>query len=185
MGFIFRVGKFFKKLESFTHLYKTLCRSILEYAAVVWSPIYKIHNEAIERVQRKFTRYLQYKLFSNYSEYDERLRLFKILSLSQRRLIASETNLWYIVTGRISSSLLLEQVFIRYTARSNRQLLQTFIPPRARTNLFFKSPIIRMQTYHNRYFSSFDVLNFDHSERNVRLQLLRTVPSHTSSLPFS
>lgn len=181
MGFIFRIGKFFKNSESFLQLFNMLCRSILEYGAVVWSPIYKTHSDTIERVQRKFTRYLQFKLYANHSEYDDRLILFKMLSLSQRRLMLTETYLRKIIIGKVHLSLLLSEVYIRCPSRPNRHALQIFQPPRSRTNIFMKSPMIRMQVNHNNYFLSFDILNFELSERNVKLLLLRVVSSHSSS----
>ena len=54
-GFIRRVVKS-KDTEILVKLYCSLCRLILEYAAPVWCPRLRTHQENVERVQRRFTR---------------------------------------------------------------------------------------------------------------------------------
>jgi len=56
---------------------------ILEYNSVVWSPYRKHDIEAIERVQRRFTKRL--RGYGSHS-YSERLRLLQLPSLELRRL---------------------------------------------------------------------------------------------------
>ena len=64
-------------------LFKSLIRPLLEYGNVVWSPYYRKHIDAIEKVQRRFTK----KIYNtNNLEYQERLSLLKLPSLEFRRL---------------------------------------------------------------------------------------------------
>ena len=66
-------------------LYKTLVRPHLEYANVVWGPIYISDLNIIESVQRRATRYIQ-----NLSDllYHDRLLYLNLPTLSYHRFRA-------------------------------------------------------------------------------------------------
>ena len=68
--------------EMFKNLYKSLVRPHLEYAAVIWAPMYKKDKIAIENVQRRAT-----KLVRSCKDlpYPERLRKLGLPSLEYRR----------------------------------------------------------------------------------------------------
>ena len=55
LGIIFRTFTFLDT-EMFLTLYKSLVRPHLEYATIVWSPLYKKDRIAIENVQPRATR---------------------------------------------------------------------------------------------------------------------------------
>jgi hypothetical protein len=61
LGFIKRTCYSFKDTKPLIALYKSYVRTNLEYCAVIWSPWQKQHCENIERVQRKFVKYLCFK----------------------------------------------------------------------------------------------------------------------------
>jgi len=63
--------------------YLVYVRPLLEYNSVIWSPHLKQDIDAIERVQRLFTKRL--RGFGNYT-YSERLHLLKLPSIELRRL---------------------------------------------------------------------------------------------------
>ena len=79
--------------RSFTHidktfmtkLYKAIVRPHLEYANVIWHPIYKRQIELLERVQRRFT-----KLIPSIKDlpYTERLKILKLPSIKYRQVRA-------------------------------------------------------------------------------------------------
>ena len=82
LAFIGR-GIEFRSRDIMLQLYKTLVRPHLEYCVQFWSPHYKKDVEALERVQRRFTRMLPGMVGRSY---EERLRDLRLFSLERRRL---------------------------------------------------------------------------------------------------
>lgn len=82
LAFINR-GLEFKSHGVMLQLYRTLVRPHLEYCVQFWSPHYKKDVEALERVQRRFTRMLP---GLEGRSYEERLRELGLFSLERRRL---------------------------------------------------------------------------------------------------
>jgi hypothetical protein len=56
LGFVLRISKEFSDVETLKLLYITYVRSRLEYASLVWPPIYDVHSSLIQLVQRSFLR---------------------------------------------------------------------------------------------------------------------------------
>ena len=84
LGLLFR--SFISRDPSFLHrAYITYVRPLLEYNSVVWSPILKKNIDAIEFVQRRFTK--RVPTLEN-MEYLDRLRALNLESLELRRLKA-------------------------------------------------------------------------------------------------
>lgn len=79
--------------RSFTHidqnflikLYKSIVRPHLEYANVIWHPMYKRQLKLIEKVQRRFT-----KIIPNFKDltYNERLKRLRLPSIKYRQIRA-------------------------------------------------------------------------------------------------
>ena len=61
LGFITRASKQFRSMEVIK-LYYSFVRSTLEYGTVAWSPMYLKYITEIECCQRKFLKFLVYKL---------------------------------------------------------------------------------------------------------------------------
>ncbi|KAH0811514.1 hypothetical protein GEV33_011277 [Tenebrio molitor] len=55
-GFVLRNGREFSDVDTLKLLYFTYVRSRLEYASIVWSPMYSIHIFSLERVQCRFLK---------------------------------------------------------------------------------------------------------------------------------
>jgi Reverse transcriptase (RNA-dependent DNA polymerase) len=72
-----------KNVELLLRAYKVYVRPLLEYNCVAWSPSLIKHIDQIERVQRRFTKYLPgfYDV-----PYESRLRLLKLETLEERRI---------------------------------------------------------------------------------------------------
>ena len=86
LGFIMRTSKNFKKIETLKILYYAFVRSHLEFGSLVWNPASKSLSEKVETIQKRFLRYLYYKLFEYYPidvVYGDLLRGFEMLALEK------------------------------------------------------------------------------------------------------
>ena len=77
-------------------MYTCYVRPILEYASQIWSPVLITNIDRIERVQRYYTR----RLCSRNDDYMQRLDLFNIDSLEERR-IKSDIVLFFKLTKNV------------------------------------------------------------------------------------
>jgi hypothetical protein len=118
LGFLFRNCKDFLNVHSFKVLYYAHVRSHLEYCCQVWNPEKPTYSEELEKVQRKFVRYLYHKnLVPGYSpfthdpyEYSYRscLSHLQMQSLSNRRKFFDIDFIVKSFNGIINSSELLQ-----------------------------------------------------------------------------
>jgi hypothetical protein len=79
-------------------LYKSLCRSNLEYSSQVWSPHSKQGIKSLESVQRGMTRYI---VGSSDLSYSERCKHLNLLPLSYRREIMDLTYMYKYLNGAL------------------------------------------------------------------------------------
>lgn len=86
----------FKFLDapSLTQLYKSFVLPIFDYCSVVWSPYYVRDIEAVEKVQRRFTRILP---VCRDLPYKDRLKYYNLSTLFTRRLKFDLTMVYKIV----------------------------------------------------------------------------------------
>lgn len=162
LGFVIRNTEAFSDVEAIKTLYFALVRSRLEYASIIWNPLYEVHKAVIERVQRKFLKYLHFKLRGVYPArgYDNilLLREFNVQSLESRRLLQSLTFLHRLSNCQINCPdlfSLLELCEPRECSRTRHM----FVCPRATTNMLVKSPVYLMINTYNkisRYCNIFD-----------------------------
>ena len=83
LNLLYRTCKDIHDVKTKKLLYITWVRSRLEYASVVWSPYTKRNISGLEKVQRRATRFI---IGRDYSEY-ERLSKLSLLALQYRREI--------------------------------------------------------------------------------------------------
>ena len=72
-----------KDIHVLLRSYFTYVRPILEYNSVVWSPVLKCEIDALERVQRRFTKRLR---GMDSLSYTDRLAKLELITLELRRL---------------------------------------------------------------------------------------------------
>ena len=72
----------YKTKEIMVPLFKSLIRPVLEYANVVWSPSKKQDINALEQVQRRYTKHM---IGMSNLTYEDRLRNLNLPSLEYRR----------------------------------------------------------------------------------------------------
>jgi hypothetical protein len=159
-GEIFRSCKRFRSESCLRALYFTLVRSKLEYCSIVWSPIYRRGVDALESVQRKFAKYLLFKLIAEFPPrgtpnsvlYD----MANLRSLNMRRNDSFLIFLYKIIHGIINSPFLLSQIYFN-VPRANLRSGRFFYVPRAVTNILHRSPLYTACTLFNSNCSECDI----------------------------
>ena len=146
-GFIYRNCKDFSNFATLNVLYTSLIRSRLEYAALIWYPIYITHIDLLESVQRKFLKYLSFLLDGTYPprgfDHSSLLNRFSFNSLHTRRIFLVLKFLSNLLNGRIDCSCLLHHINFVVPRFSSRQSL-TFYTSFNKSNALSRSPIFLM-----------------------------------------
>ena len=95
---LFRLGFSCNEISFAIDMYKTYIRPSLEYNTQIWSPHLISDIDLVERVQRKFTKYLPgYWRLS----YVQRLNALNLQSLEERRLIFDLVLMFKIIHGAV------------------------------------------------------------------------------------
>lgn len=153
LGFIFRSAREFGRPNSLIVLYNAYVRSRLEYCSPVWNPIYNVYSDNIERMQRKFTRMLYYKL-----------KHLNMQSLETRRKQADEFLLHKLIHGKVDSNI---RSTLNFSSSSRNTQRMFYLPFHKTNNVERNSPIYRMQRNHDEYYSSVNLFKPD-SKRFMR-----------------
>lgn len=143
LGFIMRNSSQFTQAKTLKVLYCTYVRSKLEYASQIWNPCYKVYIDRIERVQKKFVKYLCFKLKCSYSSssYIDICKKHHLIPLHQRRAIADITYILNIINGSIDCPELLQKLSFNTPARRRRfnpPIFLKFTSTRYRRNSFLR-----------------------------------------------
>ena len=144
LGFLIRSTHHFCNHASLITLYNTLVKPKLDYATVVWSPIYNSSIDKLEYVQRRFLKYLSFKVDGVYPQrganHLQLLNRFEFLSLKNVRILRSLIFLYKLCNNMIDSPGLLHQLnFLVPTANTRSQ--NVFYPNTPNTNLASKAPL--------------------------------------------
>lgn len=101
LGFLIRNTKSFR-ISTIIRLYNALVRPNLEYASQIWMPMEAAHIDRIERVQKRFLRYLyvlRHNMYPYKISYRSMLDEFRFESLLQRRKKQAVIYLYYILNN--------------------------------------------------------------------------------------
>ncbi|BES94119.1 Retrotransposon protein [Nesidiocoris tenuis] len=144
LGFLKRCTREFTNVAAITHLYLTMVRPIMEYASVVWSPYYEVHKQELERVQRKFLRYVAYRSGGLDDYHPESLRAgLGLPTLETRRLLADTMFFRKLVIGELDCPALLAQISLHAPSYPSR-LSTLFYVPFSTTNYLYHRPLHRL-----------------------------------------
>lgn len=175
LGFIMRTTKNFTNIKCINFIYNSLVRSRLEYLTPVWSPYQITYDSKIERVQKRYTRYTNYRGGFPYSEYEDRLISLNYLSLSARRKYYDMCLLYKIIHNNDLPELSNQLIYrnVNYPSRYN----PLFRPNIMRTNYGLHMDIIcRLQLTFNNSFNDIDILNLSYI--NFKKEVLERIRTH-------
>ena len=134
LSFVIRSCKNFKKVTTYKMLYYALVRSKLDYASSVWNPYHQKYIDAIERVQKRFLRYLYFRTSGVYPHYinhpvrsNELLSIFNMISLEKRRKISDCVFVFKLINNHYESSALLEKIEFRINLKNVRNLTMLLV----------------------------------------------------------
>ncbi|KAJ3649997.1 hypothetical protein Zmor_021710 [Zophobas morio] len=89
LGFIMRVSKYFRNVNLIKILFYAFVLSKLEYASLIWYPIYITQHMVLDRILKKFLKFLSFKCDGTYPERGTDMSLLlqrhQMSSLSSRR----------------------------------------------------------------------------------------------------
>lgn len=152
LGFIVRNSTSFNNVTALKCIYFSLVRSKLEYCSLIWYPHSQIHINSLERIQRRFLKFLTFRVDNYYPNrgYDHKLLLerFKIQPLHTRRILHSLSFLFKLFHANVDSPSLLGSFNIRVPRFGSRDDCM-FYCQNARTNVLVKSPIYVMANNYN------------------------------------
>lgn len=107
LGFIIRNTREFSDTSLIRVLYFALVMSKLEYASIVWYPIYNVHCQNLERIHRRFLRLIAYKTTGSYpprgANLDDIMTEVRVGSLASRREYQSATFLKNLSTIKLTA----------------------------------------------------------------------------------
>lgn len=178
LGFICRIMHRFSNQNTYQLLYFTYVRPLLEYGSQIWNPYYQTHTEALELVQRKFTRMYAFKFGIERGTYITRLNAMKLMSLANRRLLMDELFLYKLINRKIESTLI-DSLNFHVPSRDTRTR-NTFYIPFVSSNLEFFSLSLRLQRQHNDNFMQINLL--EQSVERTRKKIIEILSTNNEHL---
>ena len=155
LNFIIRITHLFQSTTAIKSLYFAYVLSKLEYAVLVWFPYYAYQQLALDRVHRRFLKFLSFKLDRIYpARGTDQLSLLErhgMSSLTIRREISTAKFPRLLLHGQIDAPLLLSRVQIHVPRQASR-FPRTFQLPSSHSDVLQRSPISTMSRNANMLF---------------------------------
>lgn len=159
LGYIRRHAAFITDAYALKALFCSLVRSILEYAAPVWTPYQSTLASKLERVQKYFVRFaLRHLPWNNETHlppYTSRCLLLDLETLSARRLKLQRIFIFDILTDRIDCPALRQLVNFNAPSRSLRTHAALYVPHH-RTSYGHNNPLSTCIRAFNTVYDQFD-----------------------------
>lgn len=175
LGFVKRCTREMCSVKAISLLYNSLVRSKLEYISVLWTPNYQYQIEAIEGIQKKFLRYLYFKVHKKSAiaervSYSNLLEEFSFVSLKFRRNFAEHIFLFKLLNGIIDAPDLLHSVAFNVNSRILRVRLPFTV--KKYNNSYHRIFVLnRICTLHNQAIASGIHIDFTMSLVNYKRAL--------------
>lgn len=159
-GFVTRVCRSFRRPSTYIHLFNSLVRPHLEYASIIWNPLYAQYSLQIERVQRKFLRCVNYRCFHRKLSYELTLQKLSLPTLEQRRA-ALDAMFLYFLCHTNSCAELTNEIYYNIPSRSARIRTayphQLFFLNNVNTNAGLRAPLRRIMQNYNQLLHNIDI----------------------------
>lgn len=152
MGFIKRSSLYFRDTKTITLLFNTFVRSKLEYCSIIWNPYHKTKIDLIERIQKKFFKYLTRKfdkIDPTFIPYTALLKKYEADSLTARRTCADATYIYKVLNGQEDNPIFLSKLNFNVPQITTRKS-HLFYQQKSRIDISKNSPINRMTTILNK-----------------------------------
>ena len=147
LGLIIRQGKDFRNILALRALYYAYVRSRLEYASQVWNPCYGCLCLEINKIERKFLKYLYFKTEGHYPERGINnnilLNIADMKDISKRRAERDLSYLEAILDNRVDVPDLKEYLIQKEPREGARNNAAFYIKPLKR-NVVINAPMNRM-----------------------------------------
>ena len=144
LGLIFRLSADFHNIDVIKVLYFAFVISRLEYASLIWYPYYSCQKLLVDRVHRRFLKFLSFKMDGQYPQrgtcQDELLRRHNFPSLEHRREFHSAIFLQKLIKNKIDSPFLLSKINF-YVPRTASRYSSAFYQDVPRTNVLRRAPV--------------------------------------------
>ena len=124
LGFVRRVMKPFSDPKVLLTLYNSYIRSRLDYCSPVWSPSAQNLIDKIERVQKRFVKFVSFQSgvrYDNFS-YIDLCNRFKLTSLEARRNVSDLIFFNKLLTNKVNCPFLLSNVYFSVPVCNTRNL---------------------------------------------------------------
>lgn len=163
LGFILRNSREFNDPKTFIVLFNAFVRSKLEYASIIWYPTYGIHSHNIEKIQRRFVKYVWFRSDGIYPQRgiqsDLLLNRYNMVSLAQRRNLATVIFLYKLLNNQLDCAYLLGKMVFHVPSLQTRSLHSYFYLSVPRTNVLMFSPVYIMCRNYDIIKNSIDIFN--------------------------
>ena len=160
LGYIMRNTSDFVNEKTLKTLYYSFVRSKLEYGSVIWNPIHNKYVTQLENVQRKFVKYLAYRVDGVYPhrgvEQNDLLNRFQIPLLQKRRRYLLTHFLFKVCRSLIDCPDLLTQIGFHVPTRAVRSP-PVFHLPTPSTNFLIIAPLFQSMSEYNKTCNDIDV----------------------------
>ena len=168
LGFVMRNAHYFDNPSVMRVLYDTLVRSILESGSIIWSPRSTKYSLLIEKIQKRFLRYLYLRTFGRYPFLYPSAFILGALgydTLTSRRKLYIAKHFFKLIRGVVDNPTILEEVqlWVPEIPRESRSR-PIFMPVRARTSALADSPMAIAIQLLNKLALHIDLFNGSYNE---------------------
>ena len=176
LGFLMHRSKEFRNTNTFIYLYTALVRPILDYGSTIWNPYTDKDILTLEKIQRKFIRFIRFKSNMSYISYEPLCHNLSIPLLINRRSLTDSLFIFKLLNYKIDSSHLLSLIYFIYHHYNCRTSNLFFTTNKINNNIKFNSPIDRSCRNLNVYINTDTTIDiFTDSKKDFCFKILATL----------